>query len=196
MRPKGSSAVLERRRRDAVAMLRHGSTPTQVARALRVSVVSVGRWRKAAEDGGVRALAARPHPGRKPKLSMEQRTRLIDLLKKGPKHHGYATELWTLSRVAEVIERHFRVSYDPSQVWRILRSMGWSCQKPERRARERDEAAIERWRRVDWPRIKKGGRKRPERAVHRRERADAPAAGATHLGPRGPASGDVLLGPA
>ena len=105
----------------------------------------------------MKALAAKPHPGRPLKLSLEQRHRLLELLKKGPGHHGYVTELWTLQRVAEVIERHFAVNYDPSQVWRILRSMGWSSQKPESRAKERDEAAIKRWRRVDWPRIKKGG---------------------------------------
>src|SRR5215203_4412745 len=155
MRPKGSSAVLERRRRDAVAMLRRGVKPAIVAKALRVSLVSVGRWRQAADGGGAKALAAKPHPGRPPKLAPERRGALLGLLRRGPRAHGYATELWTLARVAEVAERHFGVSYHPSQVWRILRSLNWSCQKPQRRARERDEAAIARWRRVRWPRIKK-----------------------------------------
>jgi transposase len=163
MRPKGSSAELEQRRRDAVAMLGRGVKPAAVARALRVSLVSVGRWRKAAGNGGRKALAAKPHPGRPPKLSAGRRRQLIELLRRGPKAHGYGTELWTLGRVAEVIGHHFGVSYHPSQVWRILRSAGWSCQKPQCRARERDEEAIERWRRVDWPRIKKTPR-RPAKA--------------------------------
>ena len=160
MRPKGSSAVLEQRRRDAVAMLRRGVKPLAVAKALRVSLVSVGRWRKAADDGGAKALAAKPHPGRPPKLAPDRRGELLGLLRRGPRAHGYATELWTLARVAEVAERHFGVGYHPSQIWRILRSLEWSCQKPQRLARERDEAAIARWRRRDWPRIKKRPRNR------------------------------------
>jgi transposase len=176
-------------------MLRQGGKPAVVAKALRVSLVSVGRWRKAAEVGGVKALASKPHAGRPPKLGARQRRELIDVLKQGPRRHGYGTELWTLGRVAEVIACHFGVSYHPSQVWRILRSLGWTCQKPRRLARERDEARIERWRRVDWPRIKKGGKKRPERAVPRRDRPDAPATGAQDVGAQGRAAGDVLLGP-
>jgi transposase len=194
MRPKGSSAALEQRRRDAVAMLRQGSKPAEVAKALRVSLVSVGRWRKAAAEGGAKALVAKPHPGRPPKLCVEERRQLIGLLKQGPVRHGYGTQLWTLGRIAEVIELHFGVSYHPSQVWRILLSLDWTWQKPQRRARERDEAAIERWRRLDWPRIKKGGKQRPERAVAGRNRTDAPAAGETYLGPQRGAAGDVLLG--
>ncbi len=158
MRPKGSSAELEQRRRDAVAMLKQGVSATAVAKALKVSLVSVGRWRKAARDGGAKALSARPHPGRPLKLSVPDRRRLLGLLREGPTAHGFGSELWTLGRVAEVIEDRFGVSYHVSQVWRILRSLDWSAQKPQCRARERDEAAIEHWRRCDWPRIKKGGR--------------------------------------
>jgi transposase len=153
-----------------------------VARALRVSLVSVGRWREAARQGGAKALAARRAPGRPPKLSAARRRQLLRSLSRGPARHGFRTELWTLGRVAEVIHRRWGVSYHPSQVWRILVALGWSCQKPQCRARERDEAAIARWRRVDWPRIKKRREVRPERAVPGRDGFDAPAAGATHLG--------------
>lgn len=155
MRPKGSSAQLEQRRRHALAMLRRGMKPAVVAKTLRVSVVSVGRWRQAAHDGGIKALAAKPVPGRPLKLSLSRRRQLLHLLSKGSTHHGFATELWTLERVAQVIERRFEVSYHPSQVWRILLDLGWSCQKPQCLARERDEQAVARWRHVDWPRIKK-----------------------------------------
>lgn len=165
MRPKGSPEVLEQRRRDAVSMLKQGIRPAAVAKALKTSPVSVGRWRKAMEAGGVKALAAKPVPGRPPKLDPAQRQRIGQMLLKGPAHFGYQTELWTLERVAEVIARTFDVTYDPSQVWRILIALGWTCQKPESRARERDEKAVARWRRMDWPRIKKSRKDREKRAV-------------------------------
>ena len=165
MRPKGSSAELEQRRHHAIALLKQGMKPAAIAKVLRVSLVSVGRWRKAVGRGGRAALAAKPHPGRPPKLSDARRGKLATLLLKGPRCHGFATELWTLDRVKEVIAREFGVSYHPSQVWRILVALGWSSQKPECRARERDEEAIARWRRIDWPRIKKSREIRPKHPV-------------------------------
>ena len=182
MRPKGTSAELEQRRRHAVAMLRRGMKPAVVAKTLLVSLVSIGRWRQAAEEGGLRALAPRPAPRRPLKLSVARRRQLLGMLARGPTRHGFGTELWTLSRVAEVIYRRWWVNYHPSQVWRILVALGWSCQKPQCRARERDEQAIARWRRVDWPRIKKRRQIRAKRAVSRRDGPDAAAAGAAHLG--------------
>ena len=155
MRPKGNSAALEQRRRTAVAMLKQGMRPVAVARTLQVSRASVSRWRQALRGGGSNALSAKPAPGRPPKLDASQRQRIARLLLQGPIRHGYETQLWTLERVSDVIERHLGVSYHPGHVWRILLSLGWSCQKPESRARERDEKAIATWRRVDWPRIKK-----------------------------------------
>lgn len=165
MRPEGSAKELEQRRRQAVALLEQGLTGSQVAKVVGTSEASVTRWRQAYERRGADALAAKPHPGRRAKLTPRQRERLGRLLLEGPAKHGYGTELWTLARVAEVIAVTFGVQYDPSQVWRILRAMGWSCQKPERRARERDEEAIARWRREDWPRIKKRPKKRPQHRV-------------------------------
>ena len=161
MRPKGSAAELEQRRRQAISLLEQGLKAIQVAKAVGASPASVTRWRQAYESQGRAALSAKPHPGRRPKLTARQRERLGKLLLKGPAEFGYSTELWTLARVAEVIAVTFGVQYDPSQVWRILRAMGWTCQKPERRARERDEETIARWRREDWPRIKKRPKKRP-----------------------------------
>ncbi len=160
MRPTGSAQELERRRRQAVALLEEGMRPAEVARAVGTSRASVTRWRQAYEAGGEKALASRPHPGGKSRLTVDQRKRLARLLRQRPRKHGYNTELWTLKRVAEVIATHFGVAYHPSAVWHILRAMGWSCQKPERRARERNEDAIATWRREDWPRIKKRARKR------------------------------------
>ena len=119
---------------------------------------AVVEWRDRYQKEGDLGLAAKPHPGRRAKLSDTQREKLIGLLKKGPQAHGYKTDLWTLPRVAEVIRKRFGVRYDPSHVWRILNALGWSAQKPERRARERDEQSIARWPKQDWPRIKKSAK--------------------------------------
>lgn len=140
-------------------MLQEGRGLSEVARLVGVAPGSVFRWRAMYQRAGEEGLRAKRHPGRKPKLSVRQRQRLARLLLKGPRSHGYRTELWTLARVAEVIERRFGVRYHPSTVWRVLRGMRWSCQQPQRRARERDEEAIQQWRRQEWPRIKKS----PER---------------------------------
>ena len=100
-------------------------------------------------------LAAKPHPGPRPRLSDEEKEKLVELLVKGPQAHGYRSDLWTLPRVAEVIEKNFGVRYHPAHVWRILHALGWSCQKPTRRAREGNDEEIERWRKEKWPHIKK-----------------------------------------
>jgi transposase len=160
MRPIGSPQALERRRQRAVALLERGHRPSEVARMVGVTPGAVSQWKKAYHNRGDEGLAAKPHPGPSPKLSSRQREQLGRWLRKGPCWHGYPTELWTLARVAEVIRRRFGVHYDPSSVWHLLRRMGWSCQKPERRARERDEGVIVRWQTQDWPRIKKRPTKR------------------------------------
>ena len=165
MRPKGSAEELERRRRQAIALMDQGMKPAAVARAVGTSRASVTRWRQMYQAGGQEAMQAKPHPGGTSRLTARQRKRLIRMLLQGPHKHGYGTELWTLSRVAEVIAVNFGVQYHPSAVWHILRAMGWSCQKPERRARERDEQAIEAWRQQEWPRIKKRPKKRPKRRI-------------------------------
>jgi transposase len=116
---------------------------------------SVSRWKKALRRRGADGLAARPHPGPKPRLNGTQRRSLAALLKKGAVAAGYPNDLWTCRRVRDLIVRNFGVRYDFNHVGRVLHSLGFSVQKPEARARERDEAAIERWRKKDWPRIKK-----------------------------------------
>jgi len=156
MRPKGSAAQLEARRRRAVSLLQEGLGIREVARQVGSSPSSVKRWKEMKKAGGSAALAAKPHPGRPPRLSAKQKEKLLRLLLQGASAHGYAGQLWTLPRVAAVIQKHFGVRYHPAHVWKLLRRCGWSAQKPQRRARERDEAEIERWRRARWPHIKKG----------------------------------------
>lgn len=155
MRPKGSAEALEARRLEAGRLLLAGRGIREVARLVNASPSSVKRWKDALEEGGLEALAAKPHPGRPPRLTAEQKEELAAILLRGPRAAGFPTDLWTLPRIAKVIVEHFRVKYHPAHVWRILRGMGWSAQKPERRARERDEEAVRKWREKDWPRIKK-----------------------------------------
>lgn len=155
MRTKGTAAELEARRRLAVALLSDGKTIGEVMATLGVSESSVKRWKRAVREGGPAALAARPHPGPRPRLDARQKAQLVKLLLAGPLAAGYLTNLWTCSRVKAMILRHFGVTYHDCHVWRLLRQLKWTPQKPRRRALERDEAAIERWRAREWPRIKK-----------------------------------------
>jgi transposase len=160
MRPHGSPAELEARRRRAVALLDKGLGVREVARQIGCSPMSVSRWQADVRARGPDALRPKPAPGRPPRVTARQRAKLLKLLLKGATAHGFRTDLWTLPRVATVIARTFGVTYHPAHVWKILRGEGWSCQKPERRARERDEAAIQRWRTDRWPHIKKRPRRR------------------------------------
>ena len=130
MRPKGGSAVLEMRRRLAVRMLRTGQTPSAVCKLLGVGRVTLWRWRTA------RSLAAAPSRGARSRLSHSQRRRLTRLLERDPTEHGWPTSLWTSGRVADLIRRRFGVRYHPAHVWRLLRAMGLSKQKPQSPRRE------------------------------------------------------------
>jgi transposase len=147
-----------------MALLEDGLSQSEVARRLGVAPSAVSQWKKARAEGGDEALVASIHPGPRPKLSPKECERLLKYLQQGPRKHGWSTELWTLPRIAELVERKFAVNYDQSGVWRLLVRLGWSCQKPERRARERDQPAIDRWRRSDWSRLKKGT---PQRSLAR-----------------------------
>jgi transposase len=155
MPSKGRAQQLQERRLRAIALLKQGDTQSEVARQLGVTPAAVSLWKKAYDQEGRQALQAKTAPGRPSKLSLRQCQRLLAYLKQGPRTHGWSTELWTLPRIVELVSRKFGVEYDQSGVWRLLRRLGWSCQKPERRARERDQARIDQWRREDWPRIKK-----------------------------------------
>jgi len=155
MRPPGSPEVLERRREEAVALLREGDAPVEVAKRLGVDRRSVRRWKAAFRQWGRRGIAAQPASGRPPKLNAGARRRLEQVLLRGAQAAGFPTDLWTCRRVAEVIARRFRVHYHVSHMGRVLRSLGWSPQRPQRRAVERDETAIRRWVRHEWPRVKK-----------------------------------------
>ncbi len=155
MRPPGTAEELERRRRRAVHLLEQGESPTDIGRFLGCSRSSVYRWEEArARPEG---LAAKPHPGARPKLDERQLAELEELLKQGALVHGWKTNLWTAKRVVKLVRRHFGVKYHPEGLRLLLKKrLGWTSQKPVRRARERDEAEIARWVREEFPRIKRG----------------------------------------
>jgi len=154
-RPQGSADLLEDRRRRALALLDTGLSLNEVGRRIGCAASSVLRWFQARRRGGRNALQVRFSPGRPPKLGPTQRRRLVLLLLQGPIVHGYRTNLWTTARIAALIQREFKVHYHRDHVGRLMHSLNWSHQKPERRATERDEQGIQRWKQKEWPRIKK-----------------------------------------
>jgi transposase len=159
-RPFGTPEELERRRRRGVALLEQGERPTAIARFLGVHRSSVFRWRQRAETGS-QALAALPHPHRPPRLSDAQLRKLEQFLLQGPQAHGWSNALWTTDRVGDVIYRHFGIRYHHDHVGRFLRRrLGWTPQKPERRARERDPEAILDWQSEVFPRIARDAQER------------------------------------
>lgn len=151
---KMSAEKLEARRKQAGRLFARGFTQSEVARRLGVSRQSAMRWHRAFEKGGAAALRSRKR-GRPARLSEKQLAELERALLKGPQAHGWSTDLWTLERIGLLIRRLFGEAYHRGHVWRIMRSLHWSMQRPARRARERDEQAIERWKKETWPRLKK-----------------------------------------
>ena len=158
MRPKGSASKLESRRLLAGQLILEGRDNGEVMEILGVSESSVKRWRRAVKKGGTDALKAIPHPGRKPRLNAKQKRQLVEILLVGPRKAGYHNDFWTCRRIAEVVAKRFHVQYHPDYVGQMLHDLGWTCQKPEQRAREADDAAMKRWRKREWPRIKRGPR--------------------------------------
>lgn len=154
----------------AARLYDRGLTQAEVARELGVSRTSAFRWYVAWSEGGQEKLRGAGRAGRKPRLSASQIGAVEEALLGGPQAWGYETELWTLPRIAGVIREVTGVDYHPGHVWRVLRKLGWSRQKPTTRARERDEVAIGRWVRETWPAVKKtpDGREPPSSSSTRR----------------------------
>lgn len=153
--PSYNAEALERRRQQAIKMIRAGKSQADVARGLRVTRAAVCIWWKKFRDEGSSSLKRKPRPGRPPRIDRRKLHRLPELLDRGATHYGFQNDQWTTKRVAEVIEQEFGVKYDRDHVSKILHSLGMSWQKPERRALERDEYAIKNWVWHTWPAIKK-----------------------------------------
>jgi transposase len=159
-RPAGSADKLEARRMKAIDLVeRDKLSQAETARRLKVNVRTVRTWIAWHRGQGGRGLEARPTPGRPARLDERSRKKLERILLKGPRSAGFDTDLWTCARVAAVIHREFNISFHKDHVGRVLKQMGWSMQKPESRAIERDEKKIRRWVRESWPAIKKKPKK-------------------------------------
>jgi transposase len=146
----------EGRRFRALELKEQGWKQTHIAQALGVSEGAVSQWMKRAREKGVEGLRHKPPPGAPLRLSEDERARLPELLAQGPEAHGFRGDVWTCERVAIVIRTEFGVSYHPAHVSRLLKALRQSLQKPQRRAKQRDEEAIDNWKDKKWPSLKKG----------------------------------------
>lgn len=155
VRPRRDFDALKQRRLRAADLFRRGKSQAEVARALGVSPQAASEWYQLWSSGGRAALAGAGRAGRLPRLSDQQLTEVVTALKKGPRANGFGTDLWTLARVSDVIERVTGTRLGQTQTWDTLRRrLGWTRQRPARRALERNDAAIANWVEVEWPRIK------------------------------------------
>jgi transposase len=161
---KRDFGALERRRFAALKLLKQGYNQSEVARRVKVCTQTVSRWASAVSAAGERALDAVGRAGRKPRLDQRQRQQLVARLLEGPEKFGYTTPLWTCERVGRLIEEEFGVQYHSGHVWKLLRQLNWSPQRPTGRALERNEEAIGHWKRKTWPDIKKKPEKKGVRS--------------------------------
>ena len=148
-------AALEERRLEAARLLRAGLSQSEVARKVGVHRQSVSRWARELDISGVHGLRKAERTGRPPRLTAVQMRAIERALKRGAEVFGFSTGLWTAPRVRELIEQRTGVRYHEAHVWRILRKLNWSCQRPTGRALERDEQAIRYWKKYRWPQLKK-----------------------------------------
>jgi transposase len=139
------------RRKAAIGWYRKGKTQYWIAKRMGVSFEAVRKWVDAYEAKGMKGLRSKGHPGPQAELGEKDRAKIKAAILKGPRAAGYATDLWTLERIAQLIKRIGKVSYHPGHVWKVVIALGFSCQKPERRAKERDEEAIANWRLRSFP---------------------------------------------
>lgn len=144
-----------KRRVRAGRLLLKGKTPPEVARTVGAPRQTVYRWLSVLEEHGIEGLREMSKGGRPGRMSAEQLDELRELLLAGPIASGYGTDLWTLKRVRLLIEKQFGITYSDVHVWRILGAMGFSSQKPEKRAIERNEEAVAQWKKRTWPALKK-----------------------------------------
>ena len=145
----------EERRKRAWKLKEEGWQQKDIAAALGVSEGAASQWMKRGREGGAEALKAHPPKGVTPKLTAEQKAQLPELLVKEAEFYGFRGDVWTTSRVAEVIARTFGVRYHRDHVGKLLREAGWSWQEPMERASQRNEEAIRTWKQERWPEIKK-----------------------------------------
>jgi transposase len=155
------------RRQEGIRLLEKGKSQAEIARQLGVSPAAVCVWIRKLEKYGKASLAMHKATGRPPSLTKVDKTELEKILKAGAVAAGFENERWTQKRVRQVIEQKFGVHYHRNYISRLLHDMGWSVQKPETRATERDEELIRAWLSKDWARIKKSAAARRRDRVRR-----------------------------
>jgi transposase len=154
MARKGLSEASKKRVK-AGRLLLAGKGCSEVAQAVGVARQTVYTWKRLLDEGGIDALRSVAERGRPAQLDAQQLASVRAALLQSPTEHGFGTELWTLKRVGAIIERMHGVRFGQTNVWRILGSLGFSPQKPEKRAIERNEDAVRSWKRSTWPALKK-----------------------------------------
>lgn len=156
-----SREAKERRRLTAGRMFTEGIHQAGVARRLRVTPAAVNGWYHAWKDKGIRGLKSKGQTGFPSLLTERDRAKLKNAIIKGATKYGYETDLWTLERISAVMRKITKKSFGATWTWHIVTQLGFTCQKPERKSKERDETAIRRWREVTFPRLKKMGSNTP-----------------------------------
>lgn len=151
--------TLEERRLKAAKFFKQGKTQAEVANYFHVSREAASQWYEIWSKDGLKGLKAKKRPGRPSRLNAEDRMKIERALLKGPQAFGYLTDIWTLERIKKVIKQVANVNYHKGHVWKVLLKMGWSCQKPEKKLKERNEQSIKHWVRYVLPHIKKKPKK-------------------------------------
>ena len=158
VRERRDIKALEERRKKAGHLFARGIAHAEVARRFRVSRPAVHYWYLAWAKHGTQGLASkRGKFGRLPRMTDAHVARVKNAILKGPRHAGFPTDMWTLGRIASVIKKTVSISYHPSHVWKVLHAMGFTCQIPDTRSKERNEKAIKAWRAMTWPALQKRG---------------------------------------
>lgn len=149
--PSHSREERERRRVRAATLFKKGVSHAEISRRLGVSPAAVTQWRHAYARGGKKALLSKGHPGFPSKVTPDKRARVKAEILRGPLAHGYPTNLWTLPRLGAVLRKIVRVQFSDAWVWNIVRDLGFTPQKPQVKAKQRDEQAIAGWRTATLP---------------------------------------------
>lgn len=147
----------EKRRFKAGKMLLKGLRQAEIARKLKVSPAAVAQWHAIWLKRGQNGLKSKGHPGFASKFTPEKRAQLKKIILRGAKHYGYQTDFWTINRIMAVTRKKLRLSFKKTWIWLIVLSLGFTCQKPQVKAKERDEQAINNWKTKTWPSLKKMG---------------------------------------
>lgn len=149
----------ERRRLKAGKLFEKGLTRAAVSRKLKVTEVAACDWHKAWENQGAAGLKSKGHPGFKSSLTDEDRGKIREAILRGARANGFANDLWTLARIAQTIKKQTGRSFGHTWIWQIVLTLGFTCQKPQTKNKERNEKAIKEWRLKAFPKLKKMGSK-------------------------------------